>query len=436
MRQLEKLIQIWQMCIKGEALNVNNISQIQRMLSQQKELDQEEIGNKSEVVRKRYYLLLQKIESQVQSFIKNNPGIAEKKTDKMLNTFIEKLGGIPSQECVFIFSGTAHIQRIKGNRPIRMALAFEKEKVPVIYSYWRWQKTDLVPEYPSEYLIQLPIDETMRNLMDIIKAPIPQKHKIFIFEFPYPPVTRYLEIFKYYGWKVIYDIRDDWEEFQKVGQARWYQKAHEIYTIEAADCTVAVSKRLTDKFKEETKKEIKLLPNALDGSFKQEVGGERRTKIGYVGHLTSSWFDWQSLIAIANGLPHYTFEIIGHSMPQEIKNIPYNIQYLGPKTFEEIQNYASSWRIGIIPFKMNLLTMAVDPIKVYEYLSMGLKVVSFDMPQIKDYPEVKLAYNIQEFIAHIEKAMGEPFDEDKVRNFLKDNTWEERVRWIRGCSKG
>ncbi|MGL4345857.1 MAG: hypothetical protein ACRCTE_11715, partial [Cellulosilyticaceae bacterium] len=178
-----------------------------------------------------------------------------------------------------------------------------------------------------------------------------------------------------------------------------------------------------------------LLPNALDTTFTQQHSMQKRRKIGYVGHLTASWFDWEALVLIAKALPQYTFEIIGHSMPTQMSSMPSNLVYLGPKNFEEVKFYAEQWKIGIIPFKINLLTSAVDPIKVYEYLSMGLKVVSFEMPQITNYPEVKLANTIEAFVEQIGESMVEWFDWETVNAFLEQNTWGKRVEWIRGWYK-
>ncbi|MGL5676124.1 MAG: hypothetical protein ACRDDX_06910 [Cellulosilyticaceae bacterium] len=436
MRQLEKLMVIWQIIIKQEKVGLNDIEQLEEMLR----TEQEQVQTmRSPQVQKRYTLLMDKIKEDTQRLREKAVGehedIGRDNYKKRVDDFLQNLQQAQGEECVFIFSGTADIQRIKGNRPIRLALTFEKKGVPVIYSYWRWHKTDLIPDYKSNLLMQIPIDETMKYMLDIIRAPLPQKHKVFIFEFPYPPATKYLELFKYYGWKVIYDIRDDWEEFEKVGQAKWYEKWHEIYTIETADCTVAVSAPLTTKFIGDTDKKIKLLPNALDEGFSLKGDRERRQKIGYVGHLTPSWFDWDALRTIAAALPHDTIEVIGHSKPDYLQALPPNIIYLGPKTFEEVKQYAKTWRVGIIPFKINALTKAVDPIKVYEYLSMGLKVVSFDMPQIKNYPEIKLAHTTAEFIQSIKEAMVETFDEQKVEAFLKENTWGKRVDWLREWSK-
>ncbi|MGL4738261.1 MAG: hypothetical protein ACRCW2_12495 [Cellulosilyticaceae bacterium] len=439
MNELNRLVNIWDVVTKGGIKDGASIESWEKLLNTVKAKEEGLIKDAPQEVRDRYGLLLDKmtieVDRQKAIVAPMTYEVQEQVFNQTFQQFFEKVKQLEGDEFVFIFSGTAHIQKVKGNRPIRLALEFQSKGIPVLYSYWRWSVREECPAYEGGILYELPIDYAMKYMMEIIKAPIPQKYKTFIFEFPYPLASKYLEIFKFYGWKVIYDIRDDWEEFHKVAQAKWYQKAHEIYAIECADCVVAVSKRLTEKFINDTDKDIILLPNALDPSFGGQQIRQKRTKIGYVGHLTASWFDWDALVTIARALPHYTFEIIGHSMPGQVMSIPSNLVHLGPKTFEEVQTYAQNWKIGIIPFKINLLTRAVDPIKVYEYLSMGLKVVSFDMPQITYYPEVKLARTIDEFVEHIEESMEESFDLESVSRFLEQNTWEKRIEWIRRWRK-
>lgn len=432
--EMEKLLSIWHDLMNKEQVNSKRMDSIEQTLQDMKIETEEAFLNKDifkryECIRKKIFLQIEEKRKvlEFQESIK-----VEEKGKKELKGFIQEVNNINGDEFVFIFSGTTFIQKVKGNRPIRMALEYEKQGVPVLFSYWRWHMSEFVEPHERRLILQLPLDQIMKCLLEIIKAPIQKKYKTFILSFPYPPTTKYLEVFKLYGWKVIYDIRDDWEEFHKINQAKWYEKAHEIYAIEKADYTMAVSKPLTQKFLSHTNKFIDLVPNALDNDFFTSIKNQvQRNKIGYVGHLTAGWFDWNALIDVIQALPEYNFEIIGHSMPNYIDLLPPNAVYLGPKDFQEVQEYVKEWKIGLIPFKINELTKGIDPIKVYEYLGMGLKVVSFMMPQILDYPEVKIAYTTEQFIEKIKEAMNEDFNQEVVDGFLKSNTWTSRIEDLR-----
>lgn len=412
----------------------------------------------------RYRLLLIKLIEDI-NIKKDNltRKILEENYDDELTEFLNLADKINKQNFVFIFSGTNRKESFNTSRPIKLSLQLKNNNIPVIYSTWIWdKKEDFEKSFTDELMFETPINKTIEYMLYIIKFSMNVKHKIFIVTFPYPNITKYIEIFKFYGWTVIYDIMDDWEEFNKVKQARWYKKEHEIYLIKRADIVTAVAKPLIKKFKYECNKEIYLIPNALDCKFVDKYNKEymneeknnylffnkiknvlriennnednfkvhNRSKIGYVGHLTSSWFDWESLIEIAKTLSEYEFEIIGHSMQMKIDELPKNIKYLGPKSIDEVFEISKEWKIGIIPFKINKLSEGVDPIKVYEYLAMGLKVISFTIPQIINYPEVKLVSSIDEFVDSIKSSMKEDFNYIQVDSFLKVNTWQNRINEI------
>ena len=100
---------------------------------------------------------------------------------------------------------------------------------------------------------------------------------------------------------------------------------------------------------------------------------------------------------------------------------------MGAKNSIEINEIASRWKAGIIPFKINKLSAAVDPIKIYEYLALGLPVVSFYMPQIKYYPNTKLANTVDEFVNELDLVIKNNTNQTIVNQWLEQNTWQDRV---------
>ena len=345
------------------------------------------------------------------------------------NQFLSNVKLAGCKKLVFIFSGTTFIQPIKANRPIHLANEYIRRGIPVIFSYHRWKRSEKVPEYKGDLLFQLPIDITSKLLSSISEIDITIE-KIFFVSYPHPIVTKYINRFRVNSWRVIYDARDDWEEFNSVNQAKWYDKYNEKYIINNSCLTTAVSEPLAEKLQHwSTKKKIHLSRNALredfiDKSYKQNNPKEKI--IGYFGHLTDSWFDWDSLIKIANSRPHYLFEIIGHSEPESL-DLPPNISLLGPKNHLEINHFAKNWSVAIIPFKVSKLSDAVDPIKIYEYLALNLPVVSFKMPQIESYPYTLIANSIDEFCESIDEFIRNKPQPKFAKKWLKNNTWATRV---------
>ena len=345
------------------------------------------------------------------------------------NRFMLDVEHSKAKELVFMFSGTTYVQDVRANRPIRLTRELMKRGIPVIFNYHRWKKTDEHPEYAGDLLFQIPIDVT-KQFMAKLAALETSKKKIFIVSYPHPIIPKILNRFKVNGWMNLYDARDDWEEFQKVGQAKWYNSGIEKYIVRNCDHVTAVSWPLGKKLNEyDPLSQVQIIPNALSPNFlssNYKWKGSSQVKIGYFGHLTSSWFDWDALIEIAYSRPKYHFEIIGHSAPDDLQ-LPSNIDLMGPKNHPEINVIAAEWKVAIIPFKPGLLADAVDPIKIYEYMALDLPTVSFRMPQIDPYPYTITVDNNEEFAFALDEFVRYRPKKGALNKWLATNKWGDRV---------
>lgn len=346
--------------------------------------------------------------------------------------FIQDLERSKSNELVFMFSGTTYVQDVRANRPIRLTRELRKRGIPVIFNYHRWRRTDEHPPYQGDLLFQIPIDVT-KQFMAKLSALKTNKKKIFIVSYPHPTIPKILNRFKINGWINLYDARDDWEEFEKVGQAKWYKSSVEKYIVRNCDHVTAVSKPLATKLDHyEPMNPVHVVPNALSPNFLSQSykwKGSSKVKVGYFGHLTPSWFDWDSLIEIAKNRPKFQFEIIGHSAPDDLQ-LPSNIDLMGPKTHPEINVIAAEWSVAIIPFKTGLLSDAVDPIKIYEYMALDLPTVSFRMPQIDDYPATITVENVEDFLIALDEFSIYRPKKGSLNKWLSNNTWGDRVEYM------
>lgn len=102
--------------------------------------------------------------------------------------------------------------------------------------------------------------------------------------------------------------------------------------------------------------------------------GQRRY-IGYVGSI-AEWFDWPLVCALASALPDVTIRLIGPEFVSRPNSLPANIEFLGARPQPDIASLIQEFAVGLIPFRLNDLTAGVDPIKYYEYRSMGVPVWS------------------------------------------------------------
>jgi len=332
-------------------------------------------------------------------------------------------------EVIVMFSGTTFVQEHRGNRPIRLTNVYLGRKCPVFFNYYRFRETDALPEHPDELLFQSPIDATPMFLDALLTADFGGKKKTFFASFPHELMVRYLTVAAQHGWVTVYDARDDWEEFAKVGMAKWYHPGYERYVATHADLTTAVSRPLARKMSALAgERVVHVMPNGLDTRFPRPAKRGRLSGppvIGYFGHLTDKWFDWPLVIAAAQRYPDYTFELAGHQQPK--LELPPNIKLLGLLGHRELADRSRTWSVALIPFKNGPLADAVDPIKIYEYLHLRLPVLATYFPQCRDYPGTTVTEGREEFLERLPQLVGTELPERETADWLAHNTWECRV---------
>ncbi len=152
----------------------------------------------------------------------------------------------------------------------------------------------------------------------------------------------------------------------------------------------------------------------------------KKPVIGFFG-LISEWIDLDLIVYSAHALPTYSFLIIGKpSVDVSRFNNYSNIIFIGEVSFDHLPSYASSFDVGIIPFKVNELTLACNPLKLLEYLSLGIPVVSVNLPEVTKFKSAAyIANSYEEFVMMIELSLHQS-DEEKIKYRLSlaaNNSW-------------
>lgn len=352
------------------------------------------------------------------------------------NRFADRVREGGRRHFVVMYGGTTFIQNIRANRPIRLTQVLKDLDTPVLFNFHRYKETDPIPFYDGGLVFQSPIDKTPGLLMRALGWNLGATRAVFVVSYPHPSVVRLINLANVQGWATLYDCRDDWEEFRQVDMAKWYRKGVEQFVVNNCDVTCCVSRPLVAKLSGyTTTRPVELLPNAYDPGFLSpdyQHQPEAPPIIGYFGHLTDRWFDWDAVSWIAEQRPRMRFELIGHAEPKGLR-LPSNVTLLGPKTHAEICALAARWRVGMIPFRVGKLADGVDPIKIYEYFALGLPVVSFRMPQIADYPYTTTVDSRAGFAAALDDAVKAEIDPTVLGNYIANNTWrhraEQMLRW-------
>ncbi|MBO8127806.1 MAG: glycosyltransferase [Peptococcaceae bacterium] len=153
--------------------------------------------------------------------------------------------------------------------------------------------------------------------------------------------------------------------------------------------------------------------------------------ISYVG-AWAHWVDQDLVKKVARSFPEALISIIGVEFGAAVdKSIP-NLIYVGYKPYEFLPVYLYHCDVCIIPFKINQITLATNPIKMYEALAAGKPVVATNLPEARNIPNVYIGKDHNTFIAHIDRILSSQvfFNKRMVNNWLSSHTWESRYQRI------
>ena len=329
-----------------------------------------------------------------------------------------------------------------GLRPNRLAREYAALGWTVVF--FPFGSVDPAATHYSESILQLERVHLMKAMELVTADESLCSRAIFICSsFPDIQAATAIDYAKMCGLRTVYEVRDEMEEFNRVGYSKWFDPILEMRVARESDLIVNVSPRLAEKMTNlrGSAENVYVVPNGVANRTINECAhlrteaawAERASTaptVGYIGHLTPAWFDWNLLTSVANDLPEIRFEIIGHGMPEGIA-LPDNVAYLGPRDHRECAEIARSWRVGLIPFKPSPLTWAVDPNKIYEYLAFGLRTVSVPMGSVSDCPSTSVVRGPRAFSEAVAQASEAPMQSAELLNIeraLADMSWAKRAR--------
>ena len=242
--------------------------------------------------------------------------------------------------------------------------------------------------------------------------------------------------------KVVYYCVDDFASF--TGYDRDQVLRDEQDLCHRADLVVTTSMALQDA-KKHLNPNTMLVPHGVDYEHfsraltdglptPPDIADIPRPRLGFFG-LIHDWVDLDLLTDVARRQPDWHIVMIGESNLDlsKYRTVP-NMHFLGRKPYEELPAYCRELDVGLIPFKINELTLAVNPIKLREYLAAGLPVVSSLLPEVKPYePLVEVADTAESFVAATERALHHETTTHQQRSSaMAQETWPQKVADI--CS--
>ncbi|HTR51488.1 MAG TPA: glycosyltransferase [Kofleriaceae bacterium] len=176
-----------------------------------------------------------------------------------------------------------------------------------------------------------------------------------------------------------------------------------------------------------------LFASALDPATRvpDDLAALPEPRIGFYGTLRD-WVDLPLLAAIARARPRWSIALVGQELcdTTAVRGLP-NVYLLGQKRHDELPAYCKAFAVGMIPYRNDERMAFVNPLKLREYLSAGLPVVSTDVPEVARYVHlgVRVARDAATFISAIEHALAEDHAGARARRSaaMVAETWASRV---------
>ena len=239
-----------------------------------------------------------------------------------------------------------------------------------------------------------------------------------------------------------------------------YKKAKEMQTLEEfvfsnVDNLICITSTLSSEIKKNFSTCIQrhhILPVGFNKKFLQIAHKvDKQYDIIYSGNF-SIWKGLDTLIESISILKHQHNKdikaiLIGadeqsrqqYGRQAEELGVSGNITIVNRVDHKEIYRYIAQSKIGVLSNKYDADGMLfTSPLKLYEYLGSGLKVVASRLPSIESAISPSLVYyatpeNPSDFAQVIMRALDDDaFEANRGKDFASDYTWESRVERFMG----
>lgn len=236
----------------------------------------------------------------------------------------------------------------------------------------------------------------------------------------------------------VYYCVDEYSMFSNIDVASIL--AAENSLLGRADCVFAVTHALAER-KRLLNPNTHLSPHGVDAAFfsralapetsiPADIAQLPHPVIGFYGTL-QDWVDLDLIAYLARSHPEWSLVLIGPIMVDTaaVAGLP-NVHLLGRRAHGELPAYCKGFDVGLIPYRVIDRMPFVNPIKLREYLSAGLPVVSTAVPEVRRYPHWCAVGEDHESVRlAIEQALRDDSPEKRRSrsSAMASETWEARV---------
>lgn len=231
---------------------------------------------------------------------------------------------------------------------------------------------------------------------------------------------------------LVYDCNDDHTAFPNT--AEW-TKHYFDKVCQLADQVIVSCESLGRKVREHGAQSVIRIDNGVDFQRFQveperapdELAHIPTPRIGYIGAI-DYWFHTDLWNRLTEHFHEASFVLIGpvnQAVEARLARRS-NVHILGTKSYYDLPQYLYYFDLALIPFQRNLLTIHVNPNKLYEYFACGKTVVStrFSDHLQEEKDHLYLADTTEQFIEQVAYALDHPVDPATLKKIASARSWD------------
>jgi glycosyltransferase involved in cell wall biosynthesis len=224
---------------------------------------------------------------------------------------------------------------------------------------------------------------------------------------------------------LVFDLTDDLTAYEAPGSERFeYVEGLVTDLARKSDLLVVTAQTLLERYGRLARR-AEVVPNGFDAAvFSPEAAATHgepanirnipHPRMGFIGTLFT-FLDFELLEQVAARHPEKSLVLVGpveataQQAVERLKRAP-NVYHLGSVPQREVPSYIASFDVCLNAFKTGRAADSISPLKVFEYLAMGLPVVSTRMKALEMEPaaaEVSFADDAESFSAEVDACLSE-----------------------------
>lgn len=247
--------------------------------------------------------------------------------------------------------------------------------------------------------------------------------------------------------RIIYDVTDDYGSFTPCFRERVDRR--EAKLLWCADLVLATSEMLIPS-RSKINPNIHYVPNGVDFELFASVGNPDipphpvvatmpKPVIGFVGYV-ADWVNLDIVEALGKRWPGHVIMVgpIKPSLRDKVARISC-VKWTGfVEDRGDLPRYIQGMDVCLIPFYVNALTLAMNPLKICEYFATGKPIVSVNLTVLEPFQElVDIASGVEDFVAKVEARLRQGEGPERAvkrrqiaANFSWDRLFEQALGYL------